>query len=93
MARHSVLIVEDDATLLRGLKDNFGFENYEVMTAEDGEAGLQVALSSEPDLILLDIMLPGINGFEVCRRIREEELEMPIIMLTAKGQEQDIVCG
>jgi DNA-binding response OmpR family regulator len=91
--RHSVLIVEDDATLLRGLKDNFGFNGYDVTTASDGEAGLDAALSGEPDLILLDIMLPGINGFEVCRRIREEELKMPVIMLTAKGQEEDIIRG
>ena len=93
MRRHSVLIVEDDATLLRGLKDNFGFNGYAVATASDGEAGLAAALSDEPDLILLDIMLPGMNGFEVCRRIREEDLGMPIIMLTAKGQEEDIVRG
>jgi len=93
MARHSVLIVEDDAALLRGLKDNFGFEGYDVVTASDGEAGLEAALSGTPDLILLDIMLPGINGFEVCRRIREAELDIPIIMLTAKGQEEDIIRG
>jgi DNA-binding response OmpR family regulator/tRNA A-37 threonylcarbamoyl transferase component Bud32 len=93
MTRHSVLIVEDDATLLRGLKDNFGFEGYEVTTASDGEAGLEIALSREPDLVLLDIMLPGINGFEVCQRIRKARLEMPIVMLTAKGQEVDIVRG
>jgi DNA-binding response OmpR family regulator len=93
MARHSVLIVEDDAALLRGLKDNFGFEGYDVATASDGEAGLEAALSGTPDLILLDIMLPGINGFEVCRLIREAELDIPIIMLTAKGQEQDIIRG
>ncbi len=93
MAQHSVLIVEDDAALLRGLKDNFGFEGYDVATASDGEAGLEAALSGTPDLILLDIMLPGINGFEVCRRIREAELDIPIIMLTAKGQEEDIVRG
>jgi len=90
MERYSVLIVEDDATLLRGLKDNFEFKGYDVMTASDGEAGVEAALSHEPDLILLDIMLPGINGFEVCRRIREADFEMPIIMLTAKGQEEDI---
>jgi DNA-binding response OmpR family regulator len=93
MARHSVLIVEDDATLLRGLKDNFGFEGYDVATASDGEAGLEIALSREPDLILLDIMLPGLNGFEVCQRVRDAKLEMPIIMLTAKGQEGDIIRG
>jgi len=89
----TVLIVEDDATMLRGLKDNFEFKGYRVLTAADGEAGLNAALDGKPDLIILDIMLPKINGYEVCRLIREQQLEMPIIMLTAKGQESDIVLG
>jgi DNA-binding response OmpR family regulator len=89
----TVLIVEDDAALLRGLKDNFVFAGYQVFAAEDGEKGLRSVLDDKPDLIILDIMLPKINGYEICRRIRKEGLTMPIIMLTAKGQESDIVLG
>ena len=89
----TILIVEDDPTMLRGLKDNFEFKGYRVLTAADGEDGLNAALNEKPDLIILDIMLPKINGYEVCRLIRKEELEMPIIMLTAKGEESDIVLG
>jgi len=89
----TILIVEDDPTMLRGLKDNFEFHGYRVLTAEDGEVGLNTALNARPDLILLDLMLPKINGYEVCRLIRKEKLETPIIMLTAKGEESDIVLG
>ncbi|UCE47548.1 MAG: response regulator transcription factor [Phycisphaerales bacterium] len=89
----TILIVEDDAAMLRGLKDNFEFKGYRVLTAADGEEGLEKALGGKPDLIVLDIMLPKINGYEVCRLIRKEGLEMPIIMLTAKGEESDIVLG
>ncbi|MHC4575234.1 MAG: response regulator transcription factor [Planctomycetota bacterium] len=89
----TVLIIEDDATMLRALKDNFEFKGYRVLTAADGEEGLNAALNSQADLIILDIMLPKINGYEICRLIREQKLEMPIIMLTAKGQESDIVLG
>jgi len=88
-----VLIIEDDPTMLRGLKDNFEFKGYKVLTASDGEKGLESALNAKPDLILLDIMLPKINGYEICRLIREAKLLMPIIMLTAKGEESDIVLG
>jgi DNA-binding response OmpR family regulator len=79
--------------MLRGLKDNFAYEGYTVRTAADGKQGLETALDARPDLIILDIMLPKINGFEICRLLREEGLDMPIIMLTAKGQEADIVLG
>lgn len=89
----TVLIIEDDSTMLRGLKDNFEYSGYNVIIAADGEAGLNAALDSKPDLIILDIMLPKINGYEVCRLIRKENLDMPIIMLTAKGEESDIVLG
>jgi DNA-binding response OmpR family regulator len=89
----TVLIVEDDPTMLRGLKDNFEFKGYKVITASDGEKGLEAALNAKPDLILLDIMLPKINGYEICRLIREQKLDMPIIMLTAKVEESDIVLG
>jgi DNA-binding response OmpR family regulator len=89
----TVLIIEDDPTMLRGLKDNFEFKGYKVVTASDGEKGLEAALNAKPDLILLDIMLPKINGYEICRLIREQKLDMTIIMLTAKGEESDIVLG
>ncbi len=89
----TILIVEDDPTMLRGLKDNFEFKEYRVLTAPDGEEGLNAALNEKPDLIILDIMLPKINGYEVCRLVRKENLDMPIIMLTAKGEESDIVLG
>lgn len=87
------MIIEDDPTMLRGLQDNFTFADYNVITASDGEAGLDAALDANPDLIILDIMLPKINGYEICRLIRKENLDMPIIMLTAKGEESDIVLG
>jgi len=89
----TVLIIEDEPTMLRGLKDNFEFKGYTVLTAADGEEGLNAALNKKPDLIILDIMLPKINGYEICRLIREENLDMPIIMLTAKGEESDVVLG
>lgn len=89
----TVLIIEDDSTMLRGLKDNFEFKGYRVLTATDGEEGLNTALNKKPDLIILDIMLPKINGYEICRLIRKENLDMPIIMLTAKGEESDVVLG
>ena len=93
MANEAILVIEDDPAMLRGLKDNFLFKGYRVKTAVDGESGLNEALNSNPDLIILDIMLPRINGFEICRLIRAEGLAMPIIMLTAKGQESDIILG
>ena len=88
-----ILIVEDEPALLRGLKDTFASKGCEVLSARDGEAGLELALSKNPELILLDIMLPRVNGYEICRAIRERGLEMPILMLTAKGQEEDIILG
>ena len=89
----TILIVEDDPSMLTGLKDNFEFKGYRVLTAADGEKGLDAALNATPDLIILDIMLPKINGYEICRLIRAEGLEMPVIMLTAKGEESDVVLG
>ncbi len=93
MAGETVLIVEDDPTLLRGLKDNFEYSGYAVRTASEGEDALSKAVALKPDLIVLDIMLPGMNGYEICRSVREAELDMPIVMLTAKSQESDIVLG
>jgi DNA-binding response OmpR family regulator len=93
MTAEKILIIEDDATMLRVLKDNFEFSGFCVHTATDGRKGVQLALTAKPHLIVLDIMLPEINGFDVCRRIRGEGLITPIIMLTAKSQESDIVLG
>jgi DNA-binding response OmpR family regulator len=93
MTGEKILIVEDDPAMLRGLKDNFEYKGFCVRTAEDGEAAYEAALLEKPDLIVLDIMLPKINGYEVCRLLRKEGLDTPIIMLTAKGQESDIVLG
>ena len=89
----TVLIIEDDPAMLRGLKDNFEFEGYVVKTASDGEKGLDAVFKIKPDLLILDLMLPKINGYEICQRVRKEKLDIPIIMLTAKGQESDIVLG
>jgi DNA-binding response OmpR family regulator len=88
-----ILIVEDDAVLLRGLKDNFASREWMVDTAADGEAGLEKALSGSHDLVLLDIMLPKVNGYEICRSMRERGIETPVLMLTAKGQEEDVILG
>jgi DNA-binding response OmpR family regulator len=88
-----VLIIEDNPAMLRGLEDNFDLKGYRVEVARDGEQGLKAALSGQHDLIILDIMLPKINGYEICSQIRKKNLDMPIIMLTAKDQESDIVMG
>jgi DNA-binding response OmpR family regulator len=93
MTEQTILIIEDDATLLRGLKDNFESRGFAVRTACDGKAGLEAALEGPCDLLVLDIMLPKLNGYEVCRLLRQQSIEMPIIMLTAKGQEDDIIRG
>jgi len=93
MTPAKILIIEDDPAILRVVKDNFAARGYQVQTARNGEDGLEAALNGRADLIILDIMLPKINGFEICRAVRAEKLEMPILMLTAKGQEEDIVRG
>lgn len=93
MNRAAILIVEDDPALVRGLADNFSMQGYDVRTATDGNAGLASALAEPPDLVLLDIMLPKLNGYEICRQLRARKFAAPIIMLTAKGQEEEIVRG
>lgn len=90
---HRILIVEDEPALLRGLKDTFQSQGFDVTVAQDGEQGMERAFDANPDLILLDIMLPRVNGYEICRAVRERGLAMPILMLTAKGQEEDIILG
>jgi DNA-binding response OmpR family regulator len=93
MPRKTILIIEDDPTMLRGLKDNFESQGFDVRTACDGKAGVEAAMAGPSDLVVLDIMLPKINGYEVCRLVRQQGLDIPIIMLTAKGQEEDIIRG
>ena len=93
MTASRILIIEDDPALLRGLKDNFAAAGYDVRTAADGQRGLDALLAEPPDLVLLDLMLPRVSGYDICRTARERGLAMPIIMLTAKGQEEDIVRG
>ena len=93
MSEGRVLLVEDEPALARGLSDTLRVQGFEVHIAGDGRRGLDMATSLRPDLILLDIMLPKINGFEVCRTLRSQGMDMPIVMLTAKGQEEDIILG
>jgi len=88
-----ILIVEDEPDMVLGLKDNFEFEGYEVITASDGAVGLERARTLKPDLVILDIMLPVLSGLEVCKTLRGEGFEAPIVMLTARGQEIDKVVG
>ncbi len=88
-----ILIVEDEPDMVLGLKDNFEFEGYEVLTATDGQSGLERARSQKPDLLILDIMLPRLSGLEVCKALRSEGFDAPIVMLTARGQEIDKVVG
>ncbi len=88
-----ILIIEDEPDMARGLEDNLKFEGYEVQTASDGTTGLNYALSNPVDLILLDLMLPKMPGYEVCKALRAKGNATPIIMLTAKGQEIDKVLG
>ena len=88
-----ILIVEDEPDMVLGLKDNFEFEGYEVITASDGAVGLERARTMKPDLVILDIMLPVLSGLEVCKTLRGEGFEAPIVMLTARGQEIDKVVG
>jgi DNA-binding response OmpR family regulator len=88
-----ILVVEDDPAILRGLADNLKFESHEVLTAMDGEAGYRLLREKKPDLIILDLMLPKLSGYEICRKLRSEGLTTPILMLTARGEEADRVLG
>ena len=85
-----ILIIEDEAAIRAGLIDVFVFHGYEVDSAVNGNEGLEKALSGQFDMILLDIMLPGIDGFEVCNQIRQQDRDLAIIMLTAKTNDEDI---
>ena len=93
MASNTILIIEDDPVLRRGLVDNFRIQGYEVRAVADGRAGLAEAIQDPPDAIILDIMLPHVNGYEICRQVRQRGLQMPILMLSAKGQERELLQG
>jgi DNA-binding response OmpR family regulator len=93
MTARKVLIVEDNAALLRGFKDNFQAQGYQVRTANDGEKGMEALFRDPPDLVLLDLMLPKVNGYEICRQAKSRQLSTPILMLSAKCQEDDVVRG
>ena len=88
-----ILICEDEPAMRMGLKDNLEFENYEVDTTEDGETGLNKILENQYDLIILDVMMPKMSGFDVCKSARKNGITTPIILLTAKGEEIDKVLG
>ena len=88
-----ILIIEDEEPIRQALEDDFRLENYEVIVASDGIEGLSKASNPDIDLIILDIMLPGMDGFVVCKKLRNSGVKKPIIMLTAKGQEIDRVLG
>ena len=88
-----ILVVDDEKSIVEIISYNLQKEGYEVITANDGMQGLKTALSENPDLILLDIMMPKLDGFEVCKRLREKKLQTPVIMLTARAEEVDKVLG
>jgi DNA-binding response OmpR family regulator len=88
-----ILIVEDEPAMVAGLRDNFEFEGYDVISAEDGVAGLERALADDPDLVVLDVMMPKMSGLDVCKQLKARRPSIPIIMLTARGQEIDKVVG
>ena len=88
-----ILVIEDDAAILRGLTFNLEAEGYKVRTASDGASGLSILQSEEPDVLILDLMLPEISGYEICRKLRDEGRDTPILMLSARGEETDRVLG
>lgn len=90
---NSILIVEDEVAIRNGLIDVFIYHGFDVDSAEDGKEGLDKALTGDYDLIILDVMLPSMNGFEICEAIREQDKQQPIIMLTAKTAEEDVIQG
>ncbi|HMK74140.1 MAG TPA: response regulator transcription factor, partial [Myxococcaceae bacterium] len=88
-----ILVVEDDLSILTGVSMNLRFEGYEVLQAQDGTQGLELAVKESPDLVVLDVMLPKMNGYEVVRELRRRGLGTPVLMLSAKGMERDKVLG
>jgi len=91
--KSKILIVEDEPAMVAGLRDNFEYEGYEVISAGDGVTGLERALSDNPDLVVLDVMMPRMSGLDVCKQLKSKRPSVPIIMLTARGQEIDKVVG
>ena len=91
--RTRILIVEDEPAMVQGLRDNFEYEGYEVISAADGAEGLDRALGDQPDLVVLDVMMPKMSGLDVCKQLKAKKPGIPIIMLTARGQEIDKVVG
>src|ERR1700756_1097292 len=93
MGTAKILIVEDEPNMVAGLRDNFEYEGFHVLTALDGVEGLERALKDSPALIVLDVMMPRMSGLEVCRQLKAKLPSIPIIMLTARGQEVAKVVG
>ena len=91
--KSKILIVEDEPAMVAGLRDNFEYEGYDVISAEDGVSGLDRALNDAPDLVVLDVMMPRMSGLDVCKQLKAKRPSVPIIMLTARGQEIDKVVG
>ncbi len=88
-----IIVIEDDLAILRGLRDNLEYESYEVYTATDGEQGYRLIQKHHPHLIVLDLMIPRMSGYELCRKVRSEGIATPILMLTARSEEADRVRG
>ncbi|OGK99753.1 MAG: DNA-binding response regulator [Candidatus Rokubacteria bacterium RIFCSPHIGHO2_12_FULL_73_22] len=88
-----ILIVDDEPEIVRGLEDNLRFEGYETVSATSGRDGLALALREAPDLVLLDVAMPALSGWDVCRELRRKGIDVPVIMLTARGAEADRVLG
>jgi len=93
MSVTKILIVEDEPNMVAGLRDNFEYEGFQVTTALDGVDGLERALKDSPDLVILDVMMPRLSGLDVCKQLKAKRPSIPIIMLTARGQEVDKVVG
>jgi DNA-binding response OmpR family regulator len=91
--KRRILVVEDEESIREALRDALVSEGYDVLTAADGPTGLALGLREDPDLLVLDLMLPGIDGFEVLRRLREDGIDTPVLVVTARGLEQDRVRG
>lgn len=91
--KQRILVVEDDLSILTGLSMNLNFEGYEVLQAQDGREGLRKALDERPDLLVLDVMLPELNGYEVLQELRNRGIQVPVVVLSAKGLEADKILG
>jgi len=89
----TILVIEDDPAIRLGLRKTLGFEGYRVLDAADGERGLEMVYDEHPDLVVLDLMLPRVNGYEICRTIRKHDPTLPILIMSAKDQETDKLTG